>query len=317
MCSSSSEGALARLQAALSELSGEDLTPMFGPQVLDRTATLVAARNMIDAELARTAHEGELTGAPEHDGLKSMRSWLGGHQRLAPATAARLVRIGRALQHLPAVAAAYAAGQLSTDAAAIIATITTPEYLSRAAALGVDLAGIDAALAQTALTRPYRELAQVVHHYLARLDDDGPEPDPTEGRRLVVAVHPDGSATGRFELDAVGWAKMSAALESHVQAGRCAGDDRTRGQQHADALVQLCDNALASGTLPQLRKVKPHVIVRIDLDDLVDPATGHGTATLASGATISAARARWLACDGGIARIVFGPDGTVLDLGRE
>ena len=34
------------------------------------------------------------------------------------------------------------------------------------------------------------------------------------------------------------------------------------------------------------------------------------------GARISAARARWLACDGNITRIVIGPDGQPLDVGR-
>jgi hypothetical protein len=34
------------------------------------------------------------------------------------------------------------------------------------------------------------------------------------------------------------------------------------------------------------------------------------------GATISAARARWLACDGAVTRIVMGPDGVPLDHGR-
>jgi len=35
------------------------------------------------------------------------------------------------------------------------------------------------------------------------------------------------------------------------------------------------------------------------------------------GAIISAARARWLACDGTMSRVVFGPGGAPLDLGRE
>jgi hypothetical protein len=34
------------------------------------------------------------------------------------------------------------------------------------------------------------------------------------------------------------------------------------------------------------------------------------------GAVISAARARWLACDGQVSRVVFGPDGVPMDLGR-
>jgi Domain of unknown function (DUF222) len=122
--------------------------------------------------------------------------------------------------------------------------------------------------------------------------------------------------SGRFDLDPVGGEKLTAALEALVQAGRSAGDDRSRSQQLADALVQLCDNALASGGLPILRGHKPHVLAMVGLGDLADPATGPGAATLGSGATISAARARWLACDSQLTRIVMGPDGQPLDYGR-
>ena len=73
---------------------------------------------------------------------------------------------------------------------------------------------------------------------------------------------------------------------------------------------------LASGQAPILRTVKPHVLVTIPLADLVDPATGAAAATTGFGATISAARARWLACDGTLSRIVMGPDGQPLDHGR-
>jgi hypothetical protein len=157
----------------------------------------------------------------------------------------------------------------------------------------------------------------VVAQYLVALDPDGPEPDPTEGRSLTIAKHSDGSLSLRGHLDAVGGEKLQAALEAHVQADRPAGDERTRAQRQGDALVQLADNVLASGSLPVLRSVKPHVAVRIDLDDLADPTTGAGTATMGFGAVVSAARARWLACDGRIARVVFGPDGVPLDVGRE
>jgi hypothetical protein len=88
-------------------------------------------------------------------------------------------------------------------------------------------------------------------------------------------------------------------------------------QQNADALVQLCDNQLAAGTLPTLRTQKPHVVVAIDADDLTDTtSTGPGAGKTGFGARISAARTRWLACDGMISRIVMGPDGQPLDVGR-
>jgi hypothetical protein len=180
----------------------------------------------------------------------------------------------------------------------------------------VDLAAVDATLAEVAATRPHPDLVRVVVHYLARLDPDGPEPDPTEQRRLSFGKHADGTLSFRGHLDAVGGEKFQAAIEAIVQANRPAGDDRSRSQQQADALVQLCDNQLASGTLPFLRKAKPQLLVTIGLDDLLDPTTNPGAATAGFGAVLSAARTRWAACDPDITRIVLDPDGLPLDVGR-
>jgi hypothetical protein len=306
---------LADLEHALDRVAAEDLKGTFGPQVLERNRRLLALKNRIDAELTRCVREGELTQASEVDGAATMQSWLRGHGRLSNSGAHRLVAAGRALEHLPAVAAAFAAGRVTAEAVTVIAPVARDEHRAAAVAAGVDLAAVDAVLADSAATRPFKELAQVVHHYLACLD--GSEPDPTERRTFSMTRHADGSLSGRFELDAVGGEKVLAAVESIVQAARPAGDTRTRGQQQADALVQLADNALAAGNLPFLRTVKPHVVVTIGLGDLVDPHTGHGAARTGFGAIMSAARARWLACDGGIARVVIGPEGQVLDFGRD
>jgi hypothetical protein len=102
-----------------------------------------------------------------------------------------------------------------------------------------------------------------------------------------------------------------------VQADRPAGDTRIRAQQLGDAFVQWADNTLAAGDLPILRTVKPHVFVMIGIDDFADPHTGPGTAQTGFGARISAARARWLACDGNISRVIIGPEGQPLDMGRD
>ncbi|MCU1614784.1 MAG: nuclease, partial [Frankiales bacterium] len=89
-----------------------------------------------------------------------------------------------------------------------------------------------------------------------------------------------------------------------------------RAQRLGDALVQLADLQLASGKLPMLRGVRPHIGVLIGIEDLVHPAPGPGAATTTMGSAISAARARMLACDGDVTRIVIGPDSVPLDLGR-
>ncbi len=305
-----------QLLASLDALAAEDLAPLFGPALLDRLRPLLVAQNRLAAEVARTVREAEVSGAAEVDGLKSMASWLRGHAHLSTAEAARVVRTGRALEHLPAMTAVFAAGHITGEQAGLVARVAEPGHLARAAEQDVDLGVVDTVLTEVAVARPHADTATAVHHYLDRLDADGPEPDPTEERRLVIAKHADGSITGRFDLDAVGGEKLQTALESVLQAGRCAGDERTRAQQLADALVQLCDNQLAAGGLPVLRGHKPQVIVKIALNDLTDPAVGAGAAETGFGATISAARARWIACDGAVTRIVMGPDGMPLDHGR-
>src|SRR3954470_623975 len=160
--------------------------------LLDRTAALVAARNRIDAELARTVRRAELAQAPEHDGLKTIASWLRGHARLSPAAAGQLVRNGRALEQLPAMAAAFADGAVTAEQVSVVAPVTRPEHLAAAADQGVELAEVDGVLADVAATRQHVQLGRVVGHYLARLDPDGPEPDPTQGRSLTLSRHSDG-----------------------------------------------------------------------------------------------------------------------------
>ncbi|MFQ1000573.1 DUF222 domain-containing protein [Modestobacter sp. SSW1-42] len=308
---------MSEIRSALDALAAEDLHALTNAQTLERTASLVQMANRVAAELTRTVRHGELTQAAEHDGMRTMRSWLIGHARLAPRDASTIVRAGRALEHFPALAAGFADGEVTAAQVDVVATKVAPADVARAEEQGVDVGAFDRDWATIAAAASHDVLKAAVELFEVALDPDGPEPDPTEGRRLTMAKHADGTVTGRFDLDAVAGEKVQAAIESIVQADRPKGDERTRAEQNADALVQLCDNQLAAGGLPTLRTVKPHVVVTIDLDDLVDPATGAGAADMGFGATISAARARYLACDGSISRMVMGPDGVPLDLGRD
>jgi uncharacterized protein DUF222/HNH endonuclease len=307
---------MGELASTLDSLSADDLPSMFGPQLLERLGELLRAQNRLAAEVARTVRQCELAGAAEFDGKKSMASWLRGHARLSGRAAAELVAIGRAMEQLPAVAGAFADGAVTASQAGVIAPIARPDQLAAAEAQDVDLAAVDQALALVATTQSHDQLVAVVRHYRQGLDPDGAEPDPTEGRRLSLIKHADGTLGIRGELDAVGGEKLQVALEALVQAGRCKGDRRTRGQQLADALVQLADKALASGGLPVCRTVKPHVVITIDAKDLVDPERNLGAATTGFGDLLSAAKARGLACDAQITRLLVSPEGLPMDVGR-
>src|SRR3954469_8475051 len=296
--------------------SDDALHALEGPELLDRIRDLVEVINRAQAELARTVRVADSKQAFAGDGQKTAQSWLRGHCRLSRSAAAQVVRTGRALQQLPAAEQAHAAGELTADQVDVIAKITGPRFASLIAAQGGTVAGVGEVLARFAADRPHEDLVRLVHRLLERLDQDGPEPDPTEARFLSFARHADGSVTGRFHLDALGGETLQGALESLLQADRPAGDDRSRAQQQADALVQLADIHLGCGTLPLLRTTKPHVAVKISSDDLTDPGTGNGAADLGFGGIVSAATARQVACDADLRRYLIDLDGELLDLGR-
>jgi hypothetical protein len=316
MCSTSADGALGALEAALDELAAGDL-PVDDGARLDQVRRLVAASHRLAAQLTRSVRDAESHQYAEHDGLKTMRSWLRTHTRIPDGAAMRLLENGRALESLPAAEAAFAAGSIGAEQVAAIAPITAPKRLEQAAELGVDVPAIEAELVAIAEQLSCPRLRAAVHFYTERLDPDGVEPDPTEGRQLSLSRLLEGRWHGVFDLDDVGGEKVATALEALSAASRCAGDLRTAAQRRGDALVQLADLALASGRLPMLRTVKPHVIVTIGVEDLVDPATNPGAARTGMDGRISAATARRLACDSRISRMLVTADGLPLDVGRD
>ncbi|MGY1769854.1 DUF222 domain-containing protein [Blastococcus sp. SYSU D00813] len=307
---------MGELQSALDTLAGLDLDDLPDGELLDHARELSAAAHRLEAELTRVVRRVDVRGAVEHDGARTAQSWLRGVLRLSGSRASRLVGHGRVLDLLPEVAAAFAAGELGGDQVEVIAQIATPAHRDLAEAQGIDLAEVEAALVVVATHGTHADLQSAVGNYLAKLDPDGPEPDPTVERSVWLVPQPDGGWTLGGTLDAVGGQKVATALESIQAAYRCAGDTRSRAQRTGDALVQLADNALACGELPVLRTVKPHVIVTLPLSDLLDPGTGPAAAGTGLGATLSAAAARWIACDAGVTRIVLDPDGLPLDVGR-
>ncbi|MGH3354528.1 MAG: DUF222 domain-containing protein, partial [Nocardioidaceae bacterium] len=92
------------------------------------------------------------------------------------------------------------------------------------------------------------------------------------------------------------------------------GDDRTVGQRRVDALAELCRSVLDAG-LPRDNGVRPHLVVTLSWETLVG-RLGAGPARLDGFGTISTSLVRQLACDANVARVVVGPDGSPIELGR-
>ncbi len=160
--------------------AAEGLDGLTDGELLEHVADLVAEQNRLAARLAAAVRRAEHRQAAEHDGLTTMRAWLRTHTRLSEPAVLGLVRQGRVIAHLPAVGAAYLAGQLTGDQVETIAEVVRPEHLDRAVAQGIDLPAVEAVLLEVAVEQPHRALQAAVGRYLSRLDPDGAEPDPTE-----------------------------------------------------------------------------------------------------------------------------------------
>jgi hypothetical protein len=290
------------------------------PALLARVRGLAQLANVVDTALTHAVRAAENAQAAEFDGHKTMRAWMPGHLHVSPATAGRIVRAGRTLEQLPGWGAAAAEGRITPDQTATIARVATPARLAAAAEMGVDLHGddgLDAAFTACATGPTPDALPAMVKRALDWIDPDGPEPDPTKKRELHLTPDADGgggSIHGR--LDAVGFEKVSTALTAHQQAGRVADDDRSHAQQMGDAFVQLADNALAAATTPMLRKNHAHIAATISAEDLLDHEIVAGAARLGSGQQVSNTVVQQIACDSVVTRILFGPDGMPLNVGR-
>ena len=135
-----------------------------------------------------------------------------------------------------------------------------------------------------------------------------------EERRLQFTVWDDGSVLISGQLDPIGGAALRTAIEPLAQP-MGEGDDRCLERRQGDAVVELSLHSLDAGLVPQHASQRPHLQVTTTLETLKglpeSPAADMEFSTPISSVTVQR-----LACDASIARVVFGPDSVVVDVGR-
>jgi hypothetical protein len=164
------------------------------------------------------------------------------------------------------------------------------------------------------------DTAQAVRRWVAGIDPDGALDDAAGMARVFrMAVSADGRVYLSGHADPVGGEMLHAALEAVMNGHRPAGDRRTHGERMGDALVELARQALNAGTLPQVRGERPQVRVSIDVMALCAERAAPGVVggELPFAGPITPETARRIACDAGIVRVISGPHGLPLDVGRE
>ncbi len=240
----------------------------------------------------------------------STQGWLRAELRMAPGHASRDVHLARDLADaLPVTRAALADGVISPRHAQVIARLRP--VIGEAALAEAEPALVDAATRCCA--QQLRAATAHLKHALAPERAHRDEQDDYRARRLHASTTIDGLGVGEWLLHPVGQEMVLTAI--HAFSAPVPGDDRSPAQRRADALVTIADLALRSGQAPESGGVKPHATVIVDLATLEQRA-GAPAADYGFGATSGSEWARRLLCDAGVARVITGARGEVLDAGR-
>ncbi|HEX5951516.1 MAG TPA: DUF222 domain-containing protein [Actinomycetota bacterium] len=302
---------MSMLRSATDELRSQDLRSLGDDELAGDLDEIEHAVRVLEAERARRLAEFERRGAQQDDGFLSVSAWLVARHRLAPSTAARRVRVARAMASMPGSAEASAAGELSDAAVGLLASAreSHPEAFART----------EAALVQAARTLPVASLRSVIAYWRQAQDLAEAQADEDERygrRRLHVSPTLGGMVRVDGDLDPEGGQMLLTALRAVMDADTHAHrglEFRTPAQRRADALGEICRAWMDSGDRPAVAGERPHVLVTLDLEALEGRA---GRSELADVGPVTPEAARRLACDAKVSRIITDGGSQPLDVGR-
>jgi len=238
--------------------------------------------------------------------------WIRHNCKTSRSVAYDCINVGEQLQRLPKSADALATGAIGFAHLSVLARTSSALVASTP----------ESAFVEDDLLERARECsAGRLWHYCMRLrhalDPEGVAREQriaVEERRLQFTVWDDGSLLISGQLDPIGGAAVRTALEPLAQPmGQ--GDERCLEHRQGDAIVELSLHSLDAGLVPQHASQRPHLQVTTTLETLRG-LQGSPAADMEFSTPISSTTVQRLACDGNIARVVFGPDSVVVDVGR-
>ncbi|NYI71747.1 hypothetical protein GGQ54_002307 [Naumannella cuiyingiana] len=294
----------------------------------DRMDAIIAAgiRAVDDADDAMTAQG------------SSTRTWLAQTGRVTPGRAAALIKDAHRLGRFGAVADAHARAGISTDQAGAIvdALDRLPGDLSAGELAAGEATMIDHATAQhfdpAMLRRLGNHLVEIIAPEIADEHDrvalERAERRAHQARSLTFTADGHGTISFRGRLPQLDGEAFVAVIDAHATRDRSvAGRDPSEAelsspeQRRADGLVELISHAQACRTAPTHGGERPRIVVTIgheQLRALAGSAPGRASGeSLRTGARVSLASMRRLACDAGLLPVVLGGAGQPLDVGRE
>jgi Domain of unknown function (DUF222)/HNH endonuclease len=304
---------LAKLPAELWRTGNEGFAPI--------AAAMDALAVQLDCARVGLVDEAETRGVVSASSAPSSTDWLLANCfHLEPADAARTVDLAR-LCRLPrnqVLAVAVAGGTVTVRKA--MTALRQLGQVEHSLAEGKREEAL-ASLTLMAQTGYDRHVIAIGRHLMSLVGADRSlERNETALRTLAslkLCPLANGMVAISGQLDPEAGAVLTAALDPlsapnpcEVNGGR---DLRTPDRRRAEALIELCRRATASGGAAPATS-KAQIVVTIGYDRLVSAVRGAGI-TLA-GQVLSPQTVRKLACDASIIPMVLGSQGQPLDVGR-
>ena len=264
----------------------------------------------IEAARAARVRELEIRGSHVEDAAGTVASWLQAKSNTSRADAEALRRLGRDAARLPVMAAALAAGEVSTAHLQILASATRKLDAERVAADEkqlVDLAReFDPRLFRICVTR------WVAVTFPDRHERDTQRDYDSRWLRLAETIGGMVSVSGMLDPET---ARPVLAAISSLARKAGASDERTQAQRNADALADLARIAANADQLPVTGGSRPTITVLARPENLAG-TPGAPPASYDDGTPLTDTEFERTLCDARFNRLVTSALGEQLDYGR-
>ena len=317
-----SSAVLSHAAAALDALAALDLDSLSGEELTEVVQRAQQLRGALDVAEARVLARWDARGEWRPSGSKTASAWLAWKQRIPIAVARQRVRHARAMRDLPAVEAAWAAGEVDRCHVTTMLGVRT----SRARkAFERD----HEVLLSAARTVGFIDFKAACDRWERVVDPDGAEQgadDDHAAREVHLSQSFGGLWFGKLTLDPVSGeivhttlalierelfeADWAAARERLGREPTLLDLERTPAQRRADALVEMATRARTAPA--DGRRPAPLFSVLVDYETFAGPVLDLFNRTVLTPGTA----ARWL--DGAdVERIVFDTPSRVIDVGAQ